>query len=127
MKDGKKFMNYNSRIDIAENTCLLVAMSQPHHWTFFTNHAHVLICLARNPEQPLREVALAVGITERAVQRIVAELEEAGYLTREKVGRQNHYRIHQQIQLRHDLEAHRTIGDLLDVVVPENATSGPEA
>ena len=88
------------------------------HWNFFTNHAHVLICLARNPEQPLREVALSVGITERAVQRIVAELEEAGYIERERVGRQNHYVIHAEGRLRHPLEAHRSIGDLMDVVVP---------
>lgn len=88
------------------------------HWNFFTNHAHVLICLARNAEQPLREVALSVGITERAVQRIVTELEEAGYLERERVGRQNCYVIHTEGRLRHPMEAHRTIGDLMDVVVP---------
>ncbi|MEM8549423.1 MAG: winged helix-turn-helix domain-containing protein [Verrucomicrobiota bacterium] len=94
-------------------------MSQSHQWTFFTNHAHVMICLARNPEQPLREVALAVGITERAVQRIVADLEEAGYLNRERDGRRNTYSIHPEVRLRHPLEAHRSIGDLLDVVVPQ--------
>jgi len=88
------------------------------HWNFFTNHAHVLICLARNAEQPLREVALAVGITERAVQRIVTELEEAGFLERKRVGRQNCYVIHTEGRLRHPMEAHRAIGDLLDVVVP---------
>ncbi|MFP4157417.1 MAG: helix-turn-helix transcriptional regulator [Opitutales bacterium] len=88
------------------------------HWNFFTNHAHVLICLSRNAAQPLREVALLVGITERAVQRIVAELEEAGYLERKRVGRQNHYAIHTEGKLRHRLESHRTIGDLLEVVVP---------
>jgi len=92
------------------------------HWNFFTNHAHVLICLARNGQQPLREVALAVGITERAVQRIVAELEGAGYLERERIGRQNSYVIHPEGRLRHPLEAHRTIGNLLDLVVPR--TSG---
>lgn len=91
------------------------------HWNFFTNHAHVLICLARNPAQPLREVALAVGITERAVQRIVAELEEARYLERQRVGRQNRYIIREEGQLRHPIEAHRKIGDLLDVVVPRAA------
>lgn len=96
-------------------------MSDTPQWNFFTNHAHVLICLARKPEQPLREVALAVGITERAVQRIVAELVEAGYLERERVGRQNCYVIHTEGRLRHPLEAHRTIGDLLDVVVPRAA------
>lgn len=101
---------------------LIVAMcshmpDQPN-WNFFTNHAHVLICLARKPMQPLREVALSVGITERAVQRIVAELEEAGYLERKRIGRQNEYIIHADGRLRHPLEAHRCIGDLLDVVVP---------
>lgn len=88
------------------------------HWNFLTNHAHVLICLARNGQQPLREVALSVGITERAVQRIVAELEEAGYLERERIGRRNCYFIHTEGRLRHPLEAHRTIGNLLDLVVP---------
>jgi DNA-binding Lrp family transcriptional regulator len=92
-------------------------MAEPHHWTFFTNHAHVLICLARNPEQPLREVALSVGITERAVQRIVTELEQGGCLKREKIGRQNKYKINDQVQLRHVLEAHRTIGDVLEILV----------
>ena len=88
------------------------------NWNFLTNHTHVLICLARDPEQPLRKVALSVGITERAVQRIVSELEEAGYLERERVGRQNHYRMHMEGRLRHPLASHRSIGDLLDVVVP---------
>lgn len=98
-----------------------MSTDQTPQWNFFTNHAHVLICLARNPAQPLREVALAVGITERAVQRIVSELEGAGYLQRERVGRQNHYMIHTEGRLRHPLEAHRSIGDLMDVVVPRAA------
>lgn len=89
-------------------------------WNFFTNHAHVLICLTRDSEQPLREVARSVGITERAVQRIVAELEEAGYIERERVGRQNNYHIHTEGRLRHPLEAHRSVGDLLNVVVPRS-------
>lgn len=89
----------------------------PHQWTFFSNHAHVMICLARNPEQPLREVALAVGITERAVQRIISELEAAGYLKREKVGRQNTYTLHRDLKLRHALEENSTIGELLEVVI----------
>ncbi|MEX0324957.1 MAG: helix-turn-helix transcriptional regulator [Puniceicoccaceae bacterium] len=90
-----------------------------HEWTFFTNHAHVMVCLVRNPEQSLREVALAVGITERAVQRIISDLEEAGYLLREREGRRNKYEMHPEIRLRHPLEEHCTIGDLLQVVVPE--------
>lgn len=92
-------------------------MSQDLHWTFFTNHAHVLICLIRNPCQPLREVAIAVGITERAVQRIVSELEEGGYLKRSKEGRQNVYEIHTDLPLRHPLESHRNVGDLLEVIL----------
>ncbi len=94
-------------------------MNSETHWTFFSNHAHVLVCLTRNAEQSLREVALKVGITERAVQRIVAELETGGYLQRVKCGRRNHYVIHHEIALRHPLESHRTIGDLLNVVASE--------
>ncbi|MEM1223443.1 MAG: winged helix-turn-helix domain-containing protein [Verrucomicrobiota bacterium] len=92
-------------------------MTELPSWTFFSNHAHVMLCLVQNPEQPLREVAMAVGITERAVQRIVSDLEDAGYIQRERVGRQNHYIINQNIPMRHELEAHCTIGELLDTLV----------
>jgi len=85
-------------------------------WTFLTNHGHVLICLAREPEMRLRDVALQVAITERAVQRIVADLEEARVITRRRDGRRNAYEINFAAPLRHDLEAHRTIRDLLDLV-----------
>ncbi|MFN0055783.1 MAG: helix-turn-helix transcriptional regulator [Planctomycetales bacterium] len=87
-----------------------------HRWTFLTNHAHVLILLSRDPSLILREVALRIGITERAVQRLVAELEEEGYIQRERVGRQNHYRILADKPLRHPIEEHRTVGDLLTLV-----------
>jgi DNA-binding MarR family transcriptional regulator len=86
------------------------------HWTFLTNHSHVLILLAHNPSIILRKVADMVGITERAVQRIIADLEEDGCIEREKVGRQNHYRIIRERKLRHSVEAHRTIGDLLRII-----------
>ncbi|MFH5804432.1 helix-turn-helix transcriptional regulator [Alienimonas sp. DA493] len=85
-------------------------------WTFLTNHSHVLLLLAQDPSMVLREVAARVGITERAVQRIIADLEEGGVLEREKVGRQNHYRIHPDVALRHPVEAHRTVGDLIALV-----------
>ncbi|MEM6779733.1 MAG: winged helix-turn-helix domain-containing protein [Planctomycetota bacterium] len=88
----------------------------PRVWTFLTNHAHVLIALSAEPRLTLREVADRVGITERAVQRIVQELEAEGFLTREKVGRTNRYQVNQDVSLRHPIEAHRTIGDLLDLV-----------
>ena len=85
-------------------------------WTFLTNHSHVLILLSQNPSLVLREVAVRVGITERAVQRIVADLEEAGVIERERVGRQNHYRIRTDLALRHPIEAHRTIRDLVGII-----------
>ena len=85
-------------------------------WTVFTNHGHVLILLAQDPGLVLREVAGRVGITERAVQRIIADLEEAGFLERERVGRQNHYRIRTGQALRHPIEAHRTVGDLVGLI-----------
>lgn len=85
-------------------------------WTFLTNHAHVLIVLRFSPTIVLREVAAQVGITERAVQRIVQDLEEGGFLRREKIGRQNRYEVNEALPLRHPIEAHRTIGDLLQLV-----------
>ncbi len=85
-------------------------------WTFLTNHSHVLILLSQNPSLVLREVAVRVGITERAVQRIVADLEEAGVIERERVGRQNHYRIRTDLALRHPIEAHRTVRDLVGII-----------
>ena len=81
-------------------------------WTFFTNHGHVLLLLAREPDLVLRDVAARVGITERAAQRIVGDLEQAAYLTRERDGRRNHYVVHLDQPLRHPLEAPTTIGDL---------------
>ena len=94
-------------------------MSEPSHWTFFSNHAHVMVCLARNGDRPLREVALEVGITERAVQRIIADLEEGGYLVRERVGRQNRYSLILDKELRHPIEAHHTIGDVIRVLAAD--------
>jgi DNA-binding transcriptional ArsR family regulator len=85
-------------------------------WTFLTNHAHVLLCIARDPEARLRDVAGAVGITERAAQRIVAELAEAGYLEREREGRRNRYRVHPELPLRHPLERDHAVGDILGVL-----------
>lgn len=96
----------------------MTAMSQPSsprgdQWTFLTNHARVLIALARDPESRGRDVADAIGITERAVQLIVADLEAAGYLTRERVGRRNRYTIDPTVALRHPSEADHPVGDLL--------------
>lgn len=81
-----------------------------------SNHAHVLVCLNRDPRCLLKEVAAVVGITERATQRIVSDLEEAGILTRHREGRRNRYEIDKTQPLRHILESHRTIGEVLQVL-----------
>lgn len=86
-------------------------------WTFLSNHAHVLLLLARDPEIRLRDVAGTVGITERAVQRIVADLEQGRYIERERLGRRNRYRVHPEMPLRHPIEAHRRIASLISLVV----------
>jgi len=91
-------------------------MSSDRHaptWTFLTNHAHVLICLAEDPFARLRDIAARVGITERAVQRIVGELEEAGAIRKNREGRRNHYEIDDSPPLRHPIESHRSVGDLI--------------
>ncbi len=83
-------------------------------WTFLTNHAHVLIAISRDPELRQRDIAFAVGLTVGAVQRIVHELEEEGFLSSERVGRRNRYTLHADQLLRHPLESDHTIGDLVD-------------
>lgn len=85
-------------------------------WTFLTNHTHVLVLLARDPELRLREVATQVGITERAVQRIVAELSECGYLEVQRIGRRNRYHVVDKHPLRHPIEAGTTLRDLLQLL-----------
>ena len=92
------------------------ASESPKHWTFLTNHAHVLILLHAEPGLVLREVATRVGITERAVQRIVQDLEEERFIRREKVGRKNQYEVSTDEALRHPIESHRKIGDLLKLI-----------
>lgn len=82
-------------------------------WTFLTNHAHVLLAIAADPHVRMRDVALRVGVTERAVQAIVADLVEAGYLTRERVGRRNRYTVDPAGPFRHPAEATHHIGELL--------------
>jgi DNA-binding MarR family transcriptional regulator len=85
-------------------------------WTFLTNHLHVLLFLYRRPDQRLRDIAVAVGITERMVQRIVVELVEAGYLKILKEGRRNHYIVNSRLRLRHPLEMHHTVGELIKIL-----------
>lgn len=85
-------------------------------WTFLTNHAHVLLCIAKNPDFRLRDIADVVGITERAVHRIVTDLAEAGYIDVARDGRCNVYVMHPEKNLRHPVEEHRHVADLIKLV-----------
>ena len=82
-------------------------------WSFLTNHTHLLVCLSRDPDLTVRRLAMMVGITERSVQRILAELEESGVVTRTREGRRNRYEVDLKYQLRHPLESQHTVGELL--------------
>jgi DNA-binding MarR family transcriptional regulator len=92
-------------------------------WVFLTNHAHVLVCIARDPESRARDIAEQVGITERATQRILADLIADGYVTRTKVGRRNHYKINPRGRLRHPVFRDLSIGPLIEVL---NANGQPK-
>jgi len=91
-------------------------------WTFLSNYAHVLVCIAREPHATLREISFAVGVTERAVHRIISELEAASVVTHTREGRRNHYTVDLTVPLRHPLEEDKTVGDLLSVLLaPDEA------
>ena len=84
-----------------------------HTWRFVTNHAHVLACIAADPNTRLRDIAATVGITERTAGQIVSDLEQAGYLTKTRTGRRNSYEVHGELPLRHPQHRHHTIGELI--------------
>jgi MarR family protein len=85
-------------------------------WTFLTNHARVLIYVADDPGIRLREIGARVGITERAAHNIVVELEAAGYITRRRNGRRNHYTVNSHLPLPDPLAGDQRIGDLLEIL-----------
>lgn len=85
-------------------------------WTFLTNHAHVLLCLAQNPSERIRDIADEVGITERAIQRIIVDLEAEGYLEHVREGRRNLYKVFSRKPLRHNVEKHRKVHDLITLI-----------
>lgn len=101
----------------------------PSSWTFLTNHAHVLLAIASEANIRIRDIALRVGITERAVQKILFDLEEGGYLTHEREGRRNVYRVLGAKPLRHPLESHHTVGEIVRLIVgsPAPARRGERA
>jgi predicted transcriptional regulator len=93
--------------------------TDPHHsaaWTFLSNHGHVLLCIARDSNVRVREIAQAVGITERAVHRILGELEEVGVISRTRKGRRTHYEVNESVPLRHPIESEHSVGELMRLV-----------
>jgi DNA-binding IclR family transcriptional regulator len=89
-------------------------------WRFLSNHTQVLLCLHRDPNARFRDIAQGVGITERAAQRIVADLVESGYVESERVGRRNRYRVNTNIAMRHPAQDGHEIGELLKLLRLEN-------
>ncbi|WP_367281757.1 helix-turn-helix transcriptional regulator [Ilumatobacter sp.] len=89
--------------------------AQHRPWTFLTSHARVLLIISQNPDTRSRDIAALAGITERSTQRIVADLEAAGYLSHERIGRRNHYRVSRRAPLRHPHEQGVEIGALLEL------------
>lgn len=87
----------------------------PSSWTFLTNHARVLLVIARDPQARVRDIAAAIGITERAAQGIVTDLEDAGYLQRIRIGRRNNYSIDPRQHFRHPTEADVPVQVLIDM------------
>jgi MarR family len=93
-------------------------------WTLLTNHAQVLVCIARDPGIRLRDIGERVGITERAAHRIVVELADAGYITRERNGRRNHYTINAHFPLPDPIAREQNVGELLAILTDPPATNG---
>jgi predicted ArsR family transcriptional regulator len=102
-------------------------VAESDSWTFLTNHGHVLLSLARDPDLRLRDLAGQVGITERSAQKIVAELETAGYVTKTKVGRRNVYRVNPRLRFRHPIEADHRVGELIGLFTADSSTGRPGA
>jgi MarR family len=112
-------MKYESR-----NVSLLpMAQSTTPSWTFLTNHAQVLVCIARDPGIRLRDIGERVGITERAAHRIVVELAEAGYITRERNGRRNRYTVNAHFPLPDPIAREQNVGELLAILTDQPATN----
>ncbi len=95
--------------------------TEMHSWSFLTNHAQVLLCIAHDPGIRLREIGEAIGITERAAHRIVVELADAGYISRERNGRRNRYTIQSHLPLPDPLAREQKIGDLLGILAGQGS------
>ncbi len=96
----------------------------PGTWTFLTNHGHALVVLARDPDCRIRDLSIAIGVTERTAQTIVNDLVEAGYLERTRVGTRSRYTVHVDLPFRHPVERDHSVGELLEVLRKDLAASG---
>jgi hypothetical protein len=117
-------MNYTGP-QYLESSILRSAVSPPATWSFLTNHARVLICIAQDPGVRLREIGETVGITERAAHRIVGELASAGYVTRRRIGRRNQYTIRSDLPVPDALARNRRVGDLLAILTASDSRHVP--
>ena len=97
----------------------------PRTWTLLTNHARLLILVARDPHSRVRDLAAQAGITERAAQGILADLEQAGFLDRHRVGRRTEYSVHPDVSFRHPLEAGHEVGELLTLFLHDAPADAP--
>ena len=109
-------MNNATRIDYSGR----MADRPTHSWTFLSNHAHVLIFVLSNPDARLRDIADAVGITERFAHSVVGDLVDAGHLIVERQGRRNIYAVNESLTFRHPLESHLQVRELLDTFTPSS-------
>ena len=91
-------------------------MEKTRDWTFFTNHSHVIFSLAQDPNSTIRDISLKVGITERAVQKIILDLEDEGYIVKTKLGRNNSYKVNLKKELRHPIEKKKRLADVFDAL-----------
>jgi hypothetical protein len=112
-----QFLQYVSRI--------LIPFLSVGEWSFFTNHARVLICIARDPGIRLRDLAVAIDVTERSAYGIVTDLVNAGYVVKDKDGRRNRYRVEAQLPLPESVGRERTVGDVLGLLVDVDARRRP--
>ncbi len=108
-----KFMNSNSRINGGISA---ISKEEVPRWDFLTNHAHVLLCVSQDSGIRLRDIAAAVGITERGAHKVLSDLIEAGYVLRERHGRRNRYKVKPELPLRHPLVREREVGELLETL-----------
>lgn len=105
-----------------KNSSNLARTKSPARWDFLTNHAHVLLCVVRDPGIRLRDIASAVGITERSAHKVLSDLVDEGYVARKRDGRRNRYTVEPKLPLRHPLVDGREVGDLLEVLLPAAAS-----